>query len=102
MLANETGLAALAVALETCPHEYAEQYLHDLAKLRLAEVGTAIRVARECLRERYLRPRTETRSFAYPVRPGRVTVGFVVTRYGTGRTGYGTAKVVRFDAAGSC
>ena len=102
LLPNEAALAALAVALETCPQDFAEQYLLDLAKLKLAEVATAARVSRECLRARYSRPKTQTLQRAFPVPPDRVRVERVTTRRGTRRTGYEASKVVRFDAAGSC
>lgn len=102
LLANEAGLAALAVALESCPYEFAEEYLHELARLRLAEVGTAVRVARECLRARYSRPKTEARRFAYAIRTRRVSSGLVATQRGTGVAKYGISQVVRFETAGSC
>jgi hypothetical protein len=70
--------------------------------LRHEELGTAFRVARECLRARYSRPKTQTLRCAFPVSPDRVRVERVTTRRGTRRTGYEASKVVRFEAAGSC
>jgi hypothetical protein len=49
---NELALAALAVALEKRPTDFAEEFLLDLAKLKLAEIPLCIRVARECLKQR--------------------------------------------------
>jgi len=49
---HELPLAALAVALELRPTDFAEELLRDLSALRLAEMGLCIRVARECLSHR--------------------------------------------------
>jgi hypothetical protein len=49
---HDLALAALAVVLESRPTDFAGEYLHDLAHLQLAEMGTSIRVARECLKHR--------------------------------------------------
>jgi hypothetical protein len=49
---HQLVLAALAVAVERRPTEFAEEFLHDLARLQVAEMTMAIRVARECLRNR--------------------------------------------------
>jgi hypothetical protein len=49
---HEMALAALAVALERRPTDFAEEFLLDLAKLKLAEMSLCIRVARECLKQR--------------------------------------------------
>ena len=51
-LPSDATLAALAVALEPCGREFADEFLHDLARLKLAEMPTSIRVARECLKSR--------------------------------------------------
>jgi hypothetical protein len=48
---HETALAALAVALERRSTDFAEEFLLDLARLKLAEMPICIRVARECIRE---------------------------------------------------
>jgi hypothetical protein len=48
----DLALAALAVVLEYRPTVFAEEYLHDLSRLKLAEMGSSIRVAQECLRHR--------------------------------------------------
>ncbi|HWE36573.1 MAG TPA: hypothetical protein VG406_08405 [Isosphaeraceae bacterium] len=65
-LDDDLALAALAVVLELRPTDFAEEYLHDLARLELAEMGTSTAVARECLRCRYAVPKHEARSFVYP------------------------------------
>ena len=52
ILRIELALAALAVAVERRPTDFAEEFLHDLARPQIAEMGLAIRVARECLRHR--------------------------------------------------
>ena len=45
-------LAAIGVVLEQNPSDFAEEYLSDLAKLKLLEIPMSIRVARECLKNR--------------------------------------------------
>jgi hypothetical protein len=55
-------LAALAVALEGKTTPFAEEYIHDLANLQVAEMALWSRVARECQRYREsLSPRTGER-----------------------------------------
>lgn len=49
---HELALAALAVTQERRPTDFAEEFLHDLARLRLAEMSLCVRVARECVRRR--------------------------------------------------
>jgi len=49
---HELALSALAVALETRSTGLAEEFLNDLARLRLAEMSICIRVARECVHNR--------------------------------------------------
>ena len=63
----DVTLAALAVALEPCGQEFADEFLCDLARLKLAEMGTSIRVARECLKARYVLPKNEVRRFKFPL-----------------------------------
>jgi hypothetical protein len=65
-LPGDFAFAALAVALEQIPADYAEEFLCDLARLRLAEMTTSIRVARESLKYRYLLPKNEVRTCKYP------------------------------------
>ena len=65
-LQNDLALAALAVALELRPTEFAEEYLHDLARLDLAEMRTSINVARECLKSRCSVPKHQAKSFVFP------------------------------------
>jgi hypothetical protein len=67
-LPNDLALAALAVVLEIRPTKFAEEYLHDLSRLRLAEMKISTHVACECLRNRYLVPKHESRSFGFPRR----------------------------------
>jgi hypothetical protein len=49
---HELSLAALAVVVETHPTNFAEEFLHDLARLQCAEMSLCIRVARECAKHR--------------------------------------------------
>ncbi len=63
---HELALAALAVVLEKRPTRFAEEFLHDLAKLRLAEMPLAIRIARECLSQRTTMTRNKRRNFRPP------------------------------------
>jgi len=51
-LPHELALSALAVALETRPTDFADEFLRGLARLKLAELSLVIRVARECLKRR--------------------------------------------------
>lgn len=62
-LPSEIAIAGLAVALETRATHFAEEYLHDLSRLELAEMSLCIRVARECLKHRVNIARRETRVF---------------------------------------
>lgn len=75
LLPGELALAALAVALEFCPQDFAEEYLCHLARLRLSELGTALRVARECLTFRLTRPKNEIRQFPFTTSPRRLPSG---------------------------
>lgn len=58
---HELALAAIAVALETRSTAFAEEYVLDLARLELAELPAAIRVAREACRERLKLPGNTTK-----------------------------------------
>jgi hypothetical protein len=49
---EEPVLAAVAVAVETLPAPFAQEFLEDLARVRVAELPLAPRVARLSLRER--------------------------------------------------
>jgi len=60
---HEIALAALAAVLETRPTDFAEQFLQDLSRLRLAEMSLCIRVARECLKRRVNIARCQSRVF---------------------------------------
>ncbi len=62
---HEMALAALAVALERRPTDFAEEFLLDLAKLKLAEMPLCIRVARECLKHRMTTTQNTSKDF-YP------------------------------------
>ena len=68
-LPGDLALAALAVALERLPADYAEEFIRDLARLRMAEMPTSTRVARECLRQRREFPKNEVRVSRYPSPP---------------------------------
>jgi hypothetical protein len=50
--AHELAIAALAVAIERWATKFADEFLGDLSRLRLAEMSTCIRVARECSKNR--------------------------------------------------
>lgn len=50
--AHELAISALAVVLETWSTKFADEFLRDLAKLRLAEMSSCVRVACECLKNR--------------------------------------------------
>lgn len=101
LLPGELTLAAVAVALECCPQEFAEHYLCNLAQLRLSELGTAVRVARECLTARHVRPKNEVRQFTFPDRPRRAVPQSrtVPPRPGVGR--WREAGRSRYDTAGA-
>jgi hypothetical protein len=60
-LPYEIAIAGLAVVLESRATDFAEEYLHDLSRLRLAEMSLCIRVARECLKHRVNIARRESR-----------------------------------------
>jgi len=62
-LPHELAIAALAVALEMRPTDFAEEFLRDLSRLKLAEMSLCIRVARECLARRVAIARTTERKF---------------------------------------
>lgn len=59
----ETALAALATVCESHFVPFAEELLIDLAALKLAEIGHAIRVARACLQHRIRLPRTRSKTY---------------------------------------
>lgn len=63
---HDIVLAALAVALEHWQHPFAESYLLDLARVERAEFRCSFRVARECLKARYVLPRTQMKTTRYP------------------------------------
>jgi hypothetical protein len=62
---GDLALAALAVALENIQQDYAEEFITNLAKLRIAGLATAIRVAKECLRYRLNFPKNQVRALIY-------------------------------------
>lgn len=64
---HEEALAALCLVLEKRPTDFAEEYLRDLARLRLAEMGLAIRVARECVMRRARGIHNESRKLSRPL-----------------------------------
>jgi hypothetical protein len=63
---HDIALGALAVAMEHWEHNFAEEYLIDLARLQRPEFRASFRVARECLKARYEFPKTEIRTSCYP------------------------------------
>ena len=60
---HELSLAALAVVLERWATNFAEEFLLDLAKLKLAEMPLGIRVARECIKQRLTMPQNTGKNF---------------------------------------
>lgn len=64
-LRGDIALAALAVSVETMQTPFAEEYLTTLAKLRVPEMSTSVRVARECLKRRASLPRNQVRVVLY-------------------------------------
>lgn len=67
---HELAIAAIAVALETRPTPFAEEYTLDLARLDLAEMPIAIRVARKACQERLKLPANITKLFTLPNEEG--------------------------------
>jgi hypothetical protein len=61
---HEMALAALAVVLERRATDLAEEFLLDLAKLKLAEMPLCIRVARECLKHRVTMTQNTSKDFS--------------------------------------
>jgi hypothetical protein len=51
-LEHDTALCAIAVALETVPGRFADEFLDGLAAVRATELGRPARVARESIKER--------------------------------------------------
>jgi hypothetical protein len=96
LLPGELALAALAVALESCPQDFAEEYICHLAKLKLSEMATAIRVAKGCLTARFARPKNQVRQFPFPEQPDRQQVAFRVLspRPNDGRSKAGGSRYV--------
>jgi len=70
---HELALAALAVLLERRPTEFAEEFLLDLAKLKLAEMPLCIRVARECLKHRMTITQNKAKDFRLWTWPSRLS-----------------------------
>ncbi len=64
---HDLALAALAVALENRTTPFAEEYLRDLAGLKVAEMSVSRRVARECLDRR--NPLAKAATGAYEFNP---------------------------------
>jgi hypothetical protein len=70
---HEMALAALAVVLERRTTDFAEEFLLDLAKLRLAEMPLCIRVARECLKHRVTIAQNKAKIFPPWTSPSRIS-----------------------------
>lgn len=64
-LKGDVALAAVAVALETIKDPVADEYLTTLGNLRVPEMPTSTRVARECLKRRAMLPRNQVHVAAY-------------------------------------
>lgn len=62
---HEFALAAIAVALETRVTSFADEFILDLARLELAEMPVAIRVARVACQERLKLPANQTKLFSW-------------------------------------
>ncbi len=60
---NELAIAAIAVALESRPTSFAEEFVMDLARLELPELPIAIRVARGACQELLQLPGNKTKVF---------------------------------------
>ena len=56
---HDVALAALAVAMESWPDSFAEEFLLDLARVHRPEFRASYRIARECLEARYASPKTK-------------------------------------------
>ena len=69
---HELALAALAVVVERRPTDFAEEFLLDLAKLKLAEMPLCIRVARGCLKHRVTVAENTRKTFQPRNWPGRL------------------------------
>jgi hypothetical protein len=67
---HDVALAAIAVVLESRFTSFADEYLHDLARLRAPEVPKATRVARLCLEARHSSSQNVANRFL--VAPSRV------------------------------
>jgi hypothetical protein len=78
---HELALAALAVVLETRPTDFADEFLHDLSRLQLAEMCLCVHVARECLKHRVSLADNKSKSFA--VNSGNGPVEFSVSKMST-------------------
>ena len=98
-LPGDLSLAALAVAAESCSQAFAEEYLCDLARLRLAEMSASIRVARECLKARYALPKNEIRKFRFPDSFSAHPRGARVTRVAYRAVSRSTGTRLTFSAA---
>jgi hypothetical protein len=70
---NEMALSALAVVLERRATDFAEEFLLDLAKLKLAEMPLCIRVARECLKDRVTITQNRARVFPPWTLPSKIS-----------------------------
>lgn len=63
---HQLAIAAIAVVLETRPTTFADEFLHDLSRLGLAEMSMCIRVARECLKHRVNLAHNKTKVLRLP------------------------------------
>jgi hypothetical protein len=63
---HQLAIAAIAVILETRTTSFADEFLHDLSRLRLAEMSMCIRVARECLKHRVNMAQNKTKVLHLP------------------------------------
>jgi len=64
--AHQLAVAAVAVVLETRATDFADEFLHDLSRLGLAEMSMCIRVARECLKHRVNVAQNKTKVLRLP------------------------------------
>ena len=90
--AHDDALAALCVALETRPTDFAEEFLHDLGRLELAELGMCIRVARECLKRRVTVARRRHKVLDLRAAPEQVALPVVVWQPTLGENGFDNTK----------
>jgi len=99
---HDSALSAIAVSLEYRATPFADEFINDLASLRIAELGHSVHIARECKKNRKHLSRTTTKyfilkskpfeknglrfeEFIVPSNPGTLTKNYVVNDYQFGK-----------------